>query len=92
MTSNRRGIEPHIKNINNQALGALTDLRYFKSLPTNIQLHLIKTLVIPILQYPPIQLITTSITNMIRLQKVQNAALRFAYNEFYPYTGGGWGG
>lgn len=42
LTINRRGIEPHIKEIKIKALGALTDLYHFKNLQTNMNLHLIK--------------------------------------------------
>lgn len=86
LTINRRGIEPHIKEIKIKALGALTDLYHFKNLQTNMNLHLIKIQdntdsVIP----TDTTLVTISKTNILKLQKVLNAALRFAFYETYSH-------
>ena len=55
-------------------------------MPTKIKTHLIKALVLPILDYPPIPTHTMSKTQITKLQKVQNKALRFATNQRHPYT------
>ena len=55
-------------------------------MPIDINIHLVKTLILPILDYPPIPTHTLSKTQISKLQKVQNRALRFATNERYPYT------
>ena len=65
---------------------ALKELRRFYNLPTNIKTHLIKAYILPIIQYPPIPLVTIKKNNHLKLQRIQNAALRFALNEKYPYT------
>ena len=80
------GIANHPKHNKNKALAALTTLRRFSALPPNIKLHLVKACVLPILTYPPYPLNPLSKTSMLSLQKIQNKALRFAFNERYPYT------
>ena len=51
-----------------------------------IKTHLIKTLVLPVLDYPPIPTHAMSKTQISKLQKIQNKALRFALNQRYPFT------
>ena len=51
-----------------------------------IKTHLVKALVIPILDYPPVPIHTASVNQTKILQKLQNKALRFATNQKYPYT------
>ncbi len=51
-----------------------------------MKIHLVKTLTIPILDYPPIPIHTLSKNQLSQLQVVQNKALRFAYNQRYPYN------
>ena len=55
-------------------------------MPEKIKVHLVKALILPILDYPPIPTHTLSKTQLSKLQKVQNKALRFATNQRYPYT------
>ena len=45
-----------------------------------VKLRLYKTIVRPILEYPPIPLNTISNTNMLKIQRVQNKALKFITN------------
>lgn len=75
-----RGYTTHITARVGQAKTALARLYRFRDLDSKIKLHLIKALILPILTYPPIPLHTMSRTAISRLQKVQNAALRFVYN------------
>lgn len=75
----------HIKERKGKASHALHKLYKFRHLNTNIKLHLIKALVLPILDYPPIPTHTLSKNQLRILQRVQNKALRFATNERYPY-------
>lgn len=51
-----------------------------------IKVHLIKTLIIPVLDYPPIPTHALSKSQISILQKIQNKALRYAYNQRHPYT------
>ena len=71
----------------NKARGkvALYILKRFSYLPTNIKLHLIKAYVIPVLTYPTYPLNSLAKQSILSLQQVQNSALRYAYNERYPY-------
>ena len=47
--------------------------------PVDVKMHLVKTLVLPHLTYPTIPLHLACKTNMLKLQAVQNKALRFVY-------------
>ncbi len=55
-------------------------------MPTKIKTHLVKTLTLPILDYPPIPIHALSKTQILKLQRVQNRAMRFATNQRYHYT------
>ena len=55
-------------------------------MPTKIKTHLVKALVLPILEYPTVPTISMSKTQISKLQKTQNKALRFATEQRYPYT------
>ena len=55
-------------------------------MPEKIKTHLVKALILPIIEYPPIPLHTMSNNQISKLQKIQNKALRFATNQKYPYT------
>ena len=61
-----------------QAKWALGSLYRFRDLDSALKLRLIKTLVLPVLLYPPVPLHALSRTSISRLQKVQNAAIKFA--------------
>lgn len=76
----------HVKKRKVKADVALNKLYRLKGLPDKIKTHLVKALIIPILQYPPVQLHAVSDRQLSILQKVQNKALRFATNQYYPYT------
>lgn len=74
------GYTTHVTMRVGQARAALAKLYRFRDMETKIKLHLIKALVIPVLTYPPVPIHALSKKSISRLQKVQNAALRFAYN------------
>ena len=86
LSLSRTGIIRHIKEICNKSKAALVELYRFDNLPTKIKTHLIKAFILPILHYPPIPLLNTSKTTQLKLQRIQNKALRYAFNEKYPYT------
>ena len=70
----------------NKGLHSLIELQRFRSLPTNIKLHLVKAFILPVLTYAPIPTITASSTGKKKLQSVLNKSLRFSFNERYPYN------
>ncbi len=81
-----QGYTKHISNISKKATLALKITKRFDKLDSNIKLHLIKACVLPILTYPTYTLSAISNSQMLSLQRIQNKALRFTYNEKYPYT------
>ena len=75
-----RGYTTNITKRVATAKAALANLYRFRDLDTKLKLHLVKAMVIPILTYPPIPTHALSKRAISRLQKVQNAGLRFAFN------------
>ena len=82
----KHGFTPHITERRAQASRALTKLYRFYNFHQKIKTHLLKTLTLPIIDYPPIPTHALSNTQISRLQKIQNKALRFATGQRYPYT------
>lgn len=82
----RTGYTQHIRERRGKAMAALIKLFRFRELPVKIKSHLVKALVLPVLDYPPIPIHTLSKTQISKLQKIQNKALRFATEQRYPYT------
>lgn len=80
------GYYQHIKVRKNQATQTLRKLYRFYEMPTKIKVHLVKTLILPVLDYPPIPIHAMSQNQISQLQRTQNKALRFAYSQRYPYT------
>ena len=72
------GYSSHVTGRVNRGRSALAMLYRFRELSQDIKLHLVKAMVLPVLIYPPIPLHALSKTAKKRLQRVQNAALRFA--------------
>ncbi|KAG0724360.1 hypothetical protein GWK47_005185 [Chionoecetes opilio] len=60
---------------------ALATLYRFRDLDANLKLHLVKALVLPVLTYPPVPLHALSKNSISKLQRVQNAAIRFVVNH-----------
>ena len=71
------GIVGHCTNLKNKGNAVLTNLRKFKNLSPKIKTTLVKTLLLPILEYPPIPLCATSLTQKRNIQTVLNKALKF---------------
>ena len=80
------GFSKHVADISKKATFALNTLRRFKKLNTNIKLHLVKAYILPILTYPSYTLNALSKTHLLSLQRIQNKAIRFALNDYFPYT------
>ncbi|KAG0714335.1 hypothetical protein GWK47_001602 [Chionoecetes opilio] len=72
-----RGYVSHMTSRVRRAKSALFTLYRFRDLDAGLRLHLVKALFLPVLTYPPIPLHALSRTAISRLQRVQNAALRF---------------
>ena len=60
---------------------ALSSICRFDEFKAKAKNQLVKSLVLPHLTYPAIPLHTAKDTNMLTLQKVQNASLRFIYKK-----------
>ena len=67
-----------------RAYSILGILKRFKSAPTPMKMYLVKAFVLSVLMYPTVPLHTASDNQMVKLQAVQNAALKFAYNKGWP--------
>ena len=80
------GYNKHVKDTINKSMLALNTIKKFSKLNTKIKLHLVKACVTPILTYPAYVLNALATTQILKLQRTQNKALRFVYNERYPYT------
>ena len=67
----------HITLITAKAKTQINKLNRFKNAPSKIKLILYKSLIRPLIEYPSIPLALSNKTHTKKLQKVQNAALRF---------------
>ena len=76
-----RGISAHVILRERKARGQLQQLKRFKKTDTSIQLHLYKTLVRPIMEYPAVPICISAKSNIKKLQTVQNIAIRSAARE-----------
>ena len=83
---NNRGYYSHVTERKQQGERALKKLFRFRNLPTKIKVHLVKAMVIPTLEYPPIPIHSLSKNQIIKLQRTQNKALRWATEQRHPYT------
>ncbi len=76
------GLMGHTSNIRNKANAVLTKLRRFIKLTPKLKLILVKSLLLPILEYPVIPLCTALLTQKRKHQVILNKALRFVnYNK-----------
>ncbi len=71
------GITGHVANIKNKGKAVMAKLRRFSNLTPKLKTTPVKTLLLPILEYPVIPLCTASETQKKKLQVVINKALRF---------------
>ena len=67
----------HVNYVCRKAHSQLNKLRRFSSAPTSIKRRLYLSIVRPILEYPSINIHSAHTTSILKLQKVQNSALRF---------------
>ena len=91
LTFSTRSIAPQITTRRAMAMKTLNKLQRFRNLSTNNKKRLYKTIIRSQLLYPIIPLNTISHSLYIKLQQVQNKALRFIENsipnaqtEFHP--------
>lgn len=73
------GFVGHIRQTINKGYGILSQLRRFSNLTPKIKTTLVKTLLIPVMTYPPIPLCMASPTQKRQMQIVLNKALRFIH-------------
>ena len=76
-----RGIPVHTKERADYARAQLTRLKRFKKLSTKTRLRLYKAFIRPLLEYPAIPLCTISKHGKLKLQRIQNKAVRGAAKE-----------
>ena len=78
-----------VKHVNDKiikAKTAISSLRRFWHFPEKLKLYLVKTMILPLIDYSPIPTHMASRTRMLKLQRLQNRALRFVTDQRYPYT------
>ncbi len=71
------GISSHCNNAINKGKAVLTKLRRFSNLPSQTKATLVKALLIPVIEYPPIPMCSISNTQKLKMQRVINKALKF---------------
>ena len=86
LTINTRGTHTHVKQRIARARVALAKLQRFSRCHPRTKIKLYKTTVRPILEYPPIPLVAMSHSQTLKMQIIQNRALRWVENIFYPFT------
>ena len=72
------GINSHVTRQMNRAKLELSKLKRFQNLKPKTKIHLYKTYIRPLLEYPIVPLCGISKTNKIKLQTLQNKAVKFA--------------
>ncbi len=78
----KTGLIGHATDKVKKGKAVITNLTRFRNLTTKLKTTLIKTLLLPVIEYPPVPLCTISKTQKINIQKVINRGLRFIhYNE-----------
>ena len=75
------GFNGHILERVKRGKGILIQLKRFSKLTPSIKVTLVKTLLIPVLEYPPIPMCSATKTQLLKLQRVQNRALKFINNN-----------
>ena len=82
-----RGISAHIKQRASRAKAQLKRLATFRKMNMKTRIHLYKSLVRLILEYPIIPTYISQKTGILKLQRVQNIAIRRAARAGYPTRG-----
>ncbi len=75
------GFTGHTADKIKKGKGILTKLRRFRNLTPKLKTTLVKTLLIPVIEYPPIPICSTSKTQKINMQKVLNIGIKFINNN-----------
>ncbi len=75
------GFTGHIFDEINRTCAALIKLYRFASLTPKIKTTLVKTLLLPILEYPPVPLACASKTQQLKMQRALNKSLRFIFRH-----------
>ena len=74
-------------DVKNKGTAVLTNLKRFRNLSPKVKATLVKTLLIPILEYPPVPICAASLTQKRNMQIVINKALKFINcNEDNEFT------
>ncbi len=73
------GFVSHISKTINKGNGILSQLRRFSNLTPKMKAILVKTLLIPVMEYPSIPICMASLTQKRKMQSVLNKALRFIH-------------
>ena len=76
-------LQNHISSKAAMAKNTLSNLERFRGCDQRTKLHLYKALVRPTITYCPLILSLASKNNIIKLQRVQNKALRFCFNTHW---------
>jgi len=79
-----RGIIPHIRERIKLANILLQKIKRFSGCTEGIKIQLYKSLIRPIIEYPPVPLNTASNTQKLKIQSIQNKALIWASGARYP--------
>ena len=82
----KRGIAGHVEQRVGRAEAELCKLKRFGQLSEEAKTHLYKALIRPVLEYPAVPLDTLSKTQVLKLQRVQNSAIKWIANWTPPYT------
>lgn len=77
LNTTTRGFVTHITKTINKGKGILSQIRRFSNLTPRLKTILIKTLLIPVLEYPSIPICMASPTQKRKMQTIINKALRF---------------
>ena len=80
LTITTKGLQTHVKQILNKVAPDMKLLQSLKNLTVNNKLKIYKTLILPKLTFPVIPLHTLTKAQMIKLQIVQNNAVRIITN------------
>ena len=81
----REGFTKHITKKKAEVEVQASKLKRFRNLTTKTKLKLYKSLIRPILEYPPVSLHLASKTQKHKLQIIQNKFLRWAVGDPPPY-------
>ena len=82
----KRCIAGYVKERVDRANAELCKIKRFGQLSEGVKTHLYKALIRPILEYPPDPQDTLAKSKVLKLQGVQNSAIKWIANWTPPYT------